>query len=360
MMNPQSRPFTDSTPAMLRVLCILALASLIVYILIVGATVLKLITVSAFLAMLLTPQARWLETKRIGRFAAALLPVLGLTVGFVLFTTLAVRQLSGIAGSLDGAGERVGGYIVRLNDFMSWHLNLDEPVIGDVDREGVEDFLKDSSGKMLSMMGGLTGSLLKGFLVPALIFFVLFYRNHLFEFTVRFFRSTSRALVEQRVEAARLVPQNYFVGMLKVVGILTILNSAMLLLFGVENAIFFGAFAAVLNFVPYIGPLAGSLLPILFVFVTRENLYSTFGVAASFILIQLAESYFLVPRIIGQNVRISPLAVFIGLLGGGMIWGVVGMMIIIPVLSVAMQLCRLDPRTESFAYLLSSPPKRET
>jgi len=213
--------------------------------------------------------------------------------------------------------------------------------------------------RMLSMMGGVTRSLLKALIVPAITFFFLFYRSHLYEFTIRFFQNKIREDVGKRVEEARLVAQNYFGGMMKVIGILAVLNSSVLLLIGVENAIFFGVFAALLDIVPFIGPLFGAILPILFLLVTRDGFYAPIGVAVAFILIQLVESYFLTPRIVGHNVRINPLVVFFGLLAGSMIWGVVGMIIIIPVLSISMQFCRLTPRTEPFAYLLGIPPKKE-
>lgn len=150
-LNPAERP------VYLRVFHILALASLIIYILTVGATLLKLITLGAFLAMLLTPMAGWLEKKRLGRFAGALLPVLFMLVVLVLLTSLAVRQISSIASSLEGAGDRVDHIVERLNYFLNWHLNLDEPLLGDFDSERVVNLLKEYSGKLLSMMGGFTG-----------------------------------------------------------------------------------------------------------------------------------------------------------------------------------------------------------
>jgi predicted PurR-regulated permease PerM len=357
-MKPESAVTTDHSPVYLRVFYILALASLIVYILTVGATLLIPVTVGAFLAMLLAPVARWLEKRRLGRFAGALVPVIGLLAVVGVFASLAVRQISNIGSSLGGSADRVNGIVERVNYFLSWHLNLDKPVLGDLDSEGVVDLVKDSSGKLISMMGGFTESLFGIIIVPALTFFILYYRSHLFKFSVRFLKSATRGDVEKRVEEARLVAQNYFVGMIKVVAILAVLNSGALLLIGVENAIFFGLFAAILNIVPFFGPLVGAILPILFVFVTRDSLYYPLFVGVSFILIQLIEGNILTPRIIGGNVRINPLVVFIGLLAGSMIWGVVGMIIVIPVISISMQLFRLDPRTEPFAYLLGTPQRK--
>ena len=356
-MNSEPTNATARRPAYLRVLYILALASLIVYILTVGATLLMPLAVGALLAMLLTPFANWLEKKRLGGLASAIIPVVSLLAGFALLVSLAVRQLGSIGGSLEGTAERVGDYVERINAFFSWHLNLDRPVLGEFDSEGLVDLVRDYSDRLLSMMGGFTEPIFGALIVPALTFFILYYRHHLFEFTVRFLKDTPRDKVKEQVEASRMVAHNYFVGMMKVVAVLAVINSVALFLIGVEHAIFFGVFAAVLNIVPFIGPLVGSILPVLYVFLTKDSLLYPFIVAATFIVIQLVESNFLTPRIVGSNVRINPLIVFTGLLGGALVWGVIGMIIIIPILSIAMQLFRLNPRTEPFAYLFGTPPK---
>lgn len=354
-MKTENSKSTNPRPVYLRVLYILALITLVVYILTVGSSLLIPITLAAFLSMLVSPVAEWLEKKRLGRFLGALIPVLGLLFVFALLTSLAVRQITSIGGSLEGAGGRIDNLVEQVNYFLSWHLDADEPVLSDFNSEAVLGLVKDSSGQLLLIMGGLSGSLFGAMIIPALIFFILYYRNHLFEFSVRLLRHAPRDEVGKQVEEARMVAQEYLVGMMKVVAILAILYSGSLFVIGVKHAIFFGIFAAMLNIVPFFGPLVGSVLPILFVLVMGDSLYDPLVVAGAFIVIQLIEGNFLTPRIIGSEVRINPLVAFIGLLGGAMIWGVIGMIIVIPVLSIAMQLFLLNPRTEPFAYLLASP-----
>ena len=358
-MKPENTVTMDHSSIYLRVFYILALASLIVYILSVGSKLLIPITVGAFLAMLLAPASNWLERMRLGRFAGAVIPVIVLLSAFGVLVSLAVRQIASIAGSLEGAADRVDGFVERINYFLSWHLDLDKPVLGELDGEGVVELVRESGGEWLTTIGGFAQPVFGALIVPVLTFFILFYRGHLFEFSVRLMkRRTSRSDVGQRVEEARLVTQNYFIGMMKVVAILAVLNSVALFLIGVKHATFFGVFAAILNIVPFFGPLVGSILPILFVLVMKDSIYYPIAVAAAFIIIQLIESYVLTPRIIGSDVRLNPLVVFTGLLGGAMIWGVVGMIIAIPVLSISMQLCRLDPRSEPFGYLLGTPLRK--
>src|SRR5690625_5493741 len=68
----------------------------------------------------------------------------------------------------------------------------------------------------------------------------------------------------------RVLIQNYSTGVLIVIVILSFLNSIMLLVIGVDHAIFFGVFAAMLNIIPFVGPLLGSILPIVYSLITME------------------------------------------------------------------------------------------
>jgi predicted PurR-regulated permease PerM len=155
-MNPDTSVTTEHRPAYLRVFYILALASLIVFILMVGSRLLIPVTMGAFFAMLLVPVSGWLERIRLGRFAGAFVPVLGLFLIFGLSAGLAVRQLSGIGSSFQGAADRVNDFVDRLNGFLSWPFGVDEPIVGEFDSEGVVNLVKDSSGALLSMADSVT------------------------------------------------------------------------------------------------------------------------------------------------------------------------------------------------------------
>jgi predicted PurR-regulated permease PerM len=71
-----------------------------------------------------------------------------------------------------------------------------------------------------------------------------------------------------------------------------------------------------------------------------------------FRIIQLIESNFLTPKIVGSNVNLNAFATFLGLLVGASIWGVIGMILIIPTLAVLKKIFELSESTMPFALLL--------
>ncbi|MCC5806000.1 MAG: AI-2E family transporter [Opitutales bacterium] len=342
-------------PACQRVFYIIALAAIVCFILVAGAGFFVPLVVGAFFAMLLVPLAAWIERRVRNRLAGAALPVVAMIAVLLVITALAFGQIASIAGSLEDADERIKGLIDQTDRTLRWHLNLDEPVFEGMNGERIVEWIREYSGDLLRLMGGFAGSVFGAVIVPVFTLFFLYYRNHLIEFLVRVLRHAPHALVERRAEEARVVAQSYLLGLMKVVGILAVLNSTALWLIGVEHAVFFGVFAAVLNVVPYLGPILGSVLPTLFVLLTEDSLHYPLAIVGAFALIQMLESNLLTPNIIGRNVRLNPLAAFTGLLAGGLIWGIIGMVIAIPALSIAMQLFRLSPRTAPYAFLLGVP-----
>jgi predicted PurR-regulated permease PerM len=137
-----------------------------------------------------------------------------------------------------------------------------------------------------------------------------------------------------------------------VVAILAVLNSVALYMLGVKHALFFGVFAALLNIIPYIGPMLGAILPLLYTFLTMDGLFYPFSVVVLFTLIQMIEGNFLTPKIVGSNVNLNALITFTGLLAGGAIWGIIGMILIIPTMAILKRIFQLSPSSSPYAYLL--------
>ena len=110
---------------------------------------------------------------------------------------------------------------------------------------------------------------------------------------------------------------------------MAILNSAGLLLIGVNYAILLGIFGAFLNIIPYIGGIIGVALPMIVALLTQ----STTGVLLVFIvyaIIQFIDNHYIVPKLVASKVRINALVSIIVVLAGGALWGVPGMFLSIP------------------------------
>jgi predicted PurR-regulated permease PerM len=155
------------------------------------------------------------------------------------------------------------------------------------------------------------------------------------------------------------VVRSYILGMFIVILIVAVLNSLGLMLLGIQHAIFFGVLAAILIVIPYVGIIVGSLLPILFALVTKDSLWYPVGVLGLFWGVQVLEGNFITPNIVGNKVSINPFAAILALFFSGIVWGIPGMVLSIPLLAIFKVICDAVKPLQSIGFLLGVPPKED-
>jgi predicted PurR-regulated permease PerM len=128
---------------------------------------------------------------------------------------------------------------------------------------------------------------------------------------------------------------NYIKGMVLVYLVVGILNSAGLMLLGVKHAILFGMLCAIMTIIPYLGIIVSALLPISVVWIETGNVWYPLGVVAVFTFVQYLEANVIFPRVVGSQLHISTLAVLVAVIAGGILWGVAGMILFIPLVAIA-------------------------
>ncbi len=107
---------------------------------------------------------------------------------------------------------------------------------------------------------------------------------------------------------------------------------------GRKYALVFGVFYGVMELVPYLGPFLGALPPILVALFTDPII--AVWVALLFLGIQQFEGHIVAPQIFGHTLRINPLLVIFALLLGVQLYGIVGALMALPILSVLRETVR--------------------
>ena len=121
-----------------------------------------------------------------------------------------------------------------------------------------------------------------------------------------------------------------------VVGVLTGLA---LLAFGLENAAVWGVAAFILNFVPYIGSVMTAAASALVAFLQFGSLNTAMAVGGTSLFIHTFVGNLLTPWLTSRASRLSPVAVFMGLLVWGWLWGVWGLLLGVPIFMIAKSVC---------------------
>lgn len=136
----------------------------------------------------------------------------------------------------------------------------------------------------------------------------------------------------------KILLSRYFVGLTMQVTVLFILYLLLLSIFEINNPIAIAFICAILNLVPYLGPIFAGLLMALFVI--SSNLGADFQtiilpklafVMLGYSIAQLIDNFISQPLIFGASVRSHPLEIFLIILIAGLLFGILGMVVAIPV-----------------------------
>jgi predicted PurR-regulated permease PerM len=140
---------------------------------------------------------------------------------------------------------------------------------------------------------------------------------------------------EDVMEGMRIIGSTvgaFFRGQLLIAVLVGIMSTVGLLILRVPFAVLVGTIAGLTNLVPFLGPIVGSVFGIA-LGIIDGGIWTGVWVLVMFVIVQQVESQILSPLIIGASVRLRPVAVIIGMLAGAVVAGLLGMILVIPILA---------------------------
>ncbi len=105
-----------------------------------------------------------------------------------------------------------------------------------------------------------------------------------------------------------------------------------LLDFPLSEALLWGTLAGLLNFAPYVGPLIGVIVMLLVGFITFDESLNTLLPAAAYLLLHTVEGQIVTPIVLGRRMALSPLVLILALMVFGWVWGMIGLLLAVPLL----------------------------
>ncbi|MEM8960681.1 MAG: AI-2E family transporter [Acidobacteriota bacterium] len=146
-----------------------------------------------------------------------------------------------------------------------------------------------------------------------------------------------------------------YIGLKTLVSAMTALPSYVIMeVVGLDFAAFWALLIFVLNFIPNVGSLIATVLPVLLSLVQFDNLRPFLIIAISVTSIQLFVANFIEPRIMGRSLNLSPLVIILSLVMWGSIWGVAGLFLSVPIMVIAMIILGRFTATRPIAIAMSA------
>jgi predicted PurR-regulated permease PerM len=195
---------------------------------------------------------------------------------------------------------------------------------------------------LLNSIGSILGSITIGILSVLFITFFLLKDGEYFEkIFILLFPSRLKKRIEKSLIDVKSLLSRYFLGLLLQISILFTLYTSILLIFGVKDAVVIAFLCAILNLIPYIGPLIGIVL---MSFLTMTSylgedfsnivIPKTIYVIIGYIIAQLVDNFISQPYIFSNSVKSHPLEIFLVILTGGILFGITGLILAIPLYTV--------------------------
>ncbi len=312
----------------------LLLTGLVVFLISVGSLV-KLVVISALLAYALDPLVSRIESYGLGRTGATallfcLLAVI-LGVGFLTFIPFLTSEVINLSGEV---GQEQTQALFSL---------ADESIKKFLAFFGIENL--SLSGKFAEWLVSASNSLLSNLLdmltlltyvlfIPFIVFFLLKDGRSIKKYLIsmvpnRYFELTCNLLYKMDMQLG-----NYFRGQFIDALIIGTLSVIALLILDVKYALFIGILAGIANMIPYIGPISGAMVAMVITFIDTGDGWLLLYIALAFAIVQLIDNIVVQPAVIARNVDLPPLVVLLAVIVGGKLFGIIGMLISVPVTAI--------------------------
>jgi len=346
------------TPAQLRFLAWLALAVAAWWLLSLLAPVLTPFLVAAVMAYVLHPVVekmhRWYIPRWIGAILAIALLMLVLLAVTLTVVPVVTRQWPLLRDQIPLLLDNLNLWMAPWAARLGVEVQIDVAVVRDVLRRlviGHEGAILDQllasarigGSAVLAVLGNLV-------LTPIAAYFLLLDWDRLTAKAKAFVPPAWQAATERFCDETDQVLGQYLRAQLLVMVILAALYSIGLTLVGLDLALPIGIFTGLAAFVPFLGFGVGLIIGVLAAILQFQDWQGVLMVAAVFIGIQLVETSYITPRLLGERIGLHPIAVIFALMAFGHVFGFVGVLIALPVSAVLL----VAIRRANTVYLRSS------
>lgn len=282
-----------------------------------------------FLSFTLAPVLDFLVRKKIPKSVAlAGLVILTIVVLF-LIGTLFYSSGKTLASELPSYNDMMKSFLEGVDRNLS-NPRLKSEVTGWISGLNTEKV----GGVILSALGPFVSFVSDLLLVFLFLVFILAGRGRMDRKLAQAFSEDQAKAVTHAVQRIDKQVQKYFAVHSLVCLITGALTTLVLALFGLPFAILFGVLTFLLNYIPTLGSIIASALPVLLSVFYFGTLGPAIGILALLMVINIVLGNAVEPRLMGKGLGLSPLLVIFSLFFGSWLWGIPGMILAVPILAV--------------------------
>jgi len=307
---------------------------LLLYFLFLIKDILALLFISLILSSAIDPSVDWMQQKKIPRAVGvlAIYLVMLVIVGSVIYLIIPpiAVEVSNISQKFPQYLEKITSGYSFLKQYSADHgfLNNIKELLGSTTSN-----LQNAVGGVFTTISGVFGGILSFFLVLVLTFYMVVEENALKKLVWSIAPPKHQPYIMNLVNRMQKKIGLWLRGQLILSLIIFLMAYAGLLILRVDNALVLALIAGLTEFIPYLGPIIGSV-PAIFLAFTQSPILALF-VFILYYVIQQFEGNFIVPKVMQKTVGLNPIVSISVLLIGFNLAGIVGALLSIPVATAA-------------------------
>ncbi|HET7109110.1 MAG TPA: AI-2E family transporter [Candidatus Acidoferrum sp.] len=313
---------------------------------------------AAFLAILVDPLVTYLESWQVPRSASAgIIVVAGML--FICFLTYAsYNRISDIVETMPQYAERIRDVVKPLNQKIAkvqetaGSLNPEVPT-----KKIAEVKIKEPSSwpsYMIRGVGPVWSAIIIIGVVPFLMFFNLIRKEQIKQRLALSFGSVID--VPQFVGRLTQMVRGFAAGNLVIGSAMATVTILVLFALKIQGAMILGIVSGFLNLIPFLGVILAALVPVAAALLQFSTAASFAIILLTVVCLHIISANFLIPKVVGSRVNIGPVAATAGILFWGWLWGLMGVLLSVPLTALVKLIADSHPSFIHISNLLAESP----
>ncbi len=321
-----------------------------------GAEFFLPLVAAAVISLAVSPLADWFDARRLPNWLASLLALGTLLAVIAAAIATVIQPAIAMADTLPQFAQRIAARTSELSGWMGKIAKMVDALGRSFGQGRTREVVLSSQSSLQDLVLQTPGVLLHILLTVLLAYFMIAARGRLRRGMVLDRHEYTASLRAARVlRDVQAMMATYFATTFTVacgVGVIVGLGAWA---YGWQSPIMWGGLAALLNLLPYIGPLTMMLVLSLFGLASERVLLLALAPALSYVALHTVESNVVTPILMGRRLQISPVAILAALIYFGWVWGIVGVFLAGPLLVVIMAFLEHSGKPNVVGFLFGEP-----
>lgn len=347
IINSLSSTWKSSTTSILQSI---VLVCIILYF---GQTLFIPLSFSLLISFILYPLCKWMELKGISRSLAIFFALFTILVTSCGLLYLLMLQINEFANEWEPLKTKLMEAFNQISIYTSKHFEITTEEQLNFLNNAINNSGTETFSLIKTLLISLSNYAFFLFIIPVFSALILYHRKLLVDVLYEIVPAKTKNTVHEILKGTIIAYYNFIKGMAIVYLIVGLLNSIGLAIIGIPHPFMFGFIASILTFIPYVGIMISSLLPIAVSWITFDSVWYPLGVVLVFAIVQILEAYVIFPFAVGNRLKINTLVIIIMITAGGILWGAAGMILFIPFISIVKLIADRTDSLKSLSLILS-------